>query len=147
MVNFLQSTGLQGSTGPTQITKGGMPATEQISREAPRVYQASSLEAGQEWTLERGQLGDELLPHCPKAPLRWTQIPSHPWPSFPQSLIFPRWSCRGRGSEPIKNGELPTHELKNIYKVLFLGSSLSFSTVQSRVVWGKVGKRTTENVL
>lgn len=29
------------------------------------------------------------------APLRPTQIPSHPWSSSPQSLIFPQWSCRG----------------------------------------------------
>lgn len=150
-MNFLQSTGLRGSTGPTQVTKGGMPSPEQqISREAPRVYQASSLEAGQEWALERGQLGEELFPHCPKGGKLLAPSAKLKYLPIPDRLL-----CRASsflngaagGSEPIKNGELNTHELKNIYKVLFLGSSLSFSTVQSRVVWGKVGKRTIENVL
>lgn len=98
----------------------------------------------------KGTARGRTFPIAPREVSSWLPPPnSNTFPSLTVFSAEPHLSSTELpgGSEPIKNGELNTHELKNIYKVLFLGSSLSFSTVQSRVVWGKVGKRTIENVL
>lgn len=140
----------QEAPAPHRLPRGG--CLPQSSRSCGRRLPSVQLGSRKEWALGRGKLGEELLAHCPKAgkllaPPRQTQIKHLPIPVRLLCRASSFLNGAARGSKPLKNGELITHEFKNIYKVLFLGSSLSFSTVQSRVVWGKVGKRTIENVL